>query len=115
MGCHIFDPLFYALQLTHPTSVEATCSLFVPGAMNWDKNLNTDSFPRASIVRYKFPARGDYPELEVDWYDGGLMPKRPEELEEGRKMGSTWGGALFIGDKGKIICKFKHINIVPLF
>jgi predicted dehydrogenase len=104
MGCHIFDPLFYALQLTHPTSVEATCSLFVPGAMNWDKNLNTDSYPRASIVRYKFPARGDYPELEVDWYDGGLMPKRPEELEEGRKMGSTWGGALFIGDKGKIIC-----------
>ncbi len=30
------------------------------------------------------------------------MPKRPEELEEGRRMGGN--GILFVGDKGKILC-----------
>ena len=35
------------------------------------------------------------------WYDGGLKPFRPDELEPGRQMGTN--GTLFIGDKGKIL------------
>ena len=31
------------------------------------------------------------------------MPERPEELEPGRKMGDQFGGAIYIGDKGKIM------------
>ena len=104
MGCHIFDPVFYALQLDPPLSVEASYSMFVREAMNWDKQFNTESYPRASIVRYKFGARGDLPPVKLTWYDGGLMPERPEELEEVRQMGNAYGGVLFIGDKGKILC-----------
>ena len=37
------------------------------------------------------------------WYDGGLMPERPEELEEGIRMGDTYGGAPYVGEKGKIL------------
>ncbi len=103
MGCHIFDPIFYALDLEYPSSVEASCSL-LREMWNWERKLNPDSYPRASIVYYDFSARGNWPKLEVTWYDGGLMPKRPEELEEGRRMGTQYGGALFIGDKGKILC-----------
>ena len=32
------------------------------------------------------------------------MPSRPEELEDGRQMGDAYGGTLYIGSKGKIIC-----------
>jgi predicted dehydrogenase len=104
MGCHILDPVFYALDLEYPTSVEASFSTFVRAGLNWDKEFNQETYPRASIVRYRFPARGNRPPLKLTWYDGGLMPERPNGLEAGLKMGSMYGGALFIGDAGKIIC-----------
>jgi predicted dehydrogenase len=104
MGCHILDPLFYAFDLTYPESAEASFSQFIPEGLNWDKPFNHETYPRASIVHYRFGARGAQPPLHVTWYDGGLMPERPRELEEGRRMGNAFGGLLFIGDKGKMIC-----------
>jgi len=104
MGCHIFDHIVWSLKLGPPTSVEASFSIFVPGkVLNWDKPKNTETYPQASIVTYKFPAREGFPPLTLTWYDGGLMPPRPEELPLGAKMGDTYGGALYIGDKGKIL------------
>ena len=52
--------------------------LFVPGTMNWDKPKNTETYPQASIVTDKFPARAGFPALTLTVYDGGLMPARPE-------------------------------------
>ncbi len=103
MGCHNLDPVFWALKLGAPTSVEASCSIFVP-TITWDKPFNTESYPRASIVRYEFPAREQMPALELTWYDGGLMPRRPRELEDGRQMGDKLGGVIFVGDHGKLMC-----------
>lgn len=92
MGCHIIDPIFWALDLGAPDSVEASCV-----------QLKEQSAPLASMVTYKFGARGKMPAVELIWYDGGLKPPRPEELEPGRKMGSDDGGAIFEGDKGKLM------------
>lgn len=103
MGCHVLDHTFWALQLGHPTSVEARCSIYVKESMNWDKVLNTESYPQASIVYYQFPARGNMPPVKLTWYDGGLMPARPEELEPERVMGDKYGGAIYVGEKGKIL------------
>jgi predicted dehydrogenase len=103
MACHNMDPVFWALKLGYPQTVEASCSIFVP-TVTWDKPFNTESYPQASIVRYEFPARGDMPPVEMTWYDGGLMPKRPTELEPGRRLGDKLGGAIFVGDKGKLVC-----------
>jgi len=103
MACHILDPVFWALKLKYPVSVEACPSMRMAGT-GWDKVGIRDSYPQASIVRYKFPAREGMPEVKVNWYDGGMMPERPEELEPGRKMGDDDGGVLFIGDKGKLMC-----------
>jgi len=94
MGCHILDPTFWALKLGHPTSVEACTTHYEP-------KVSSETFPVASIVRYKFPARGDMPAVKLTWFDGGMMPPRPEELEPGRKIGDN--GAILIGDKGKIL------------
>jgi len=91
IGCHQFVSIFRALKLGYPTSVEACSS-----------GVNSETAPLASIVRYDFPAREGMPPVKLTWYDGGLMPARPEELEEGLRFGNA-DDNLFIGDKGKML------------
>lgn len=91
MGCHIMDMPVWALELTHPTAVQASFSPFPQG----------ESGPAASIVTFEFPARGSKPPVIYKWYDGGLMPSRPKELEAGKRMPGT--GTLLIGTKGVIM------------
>ena len=62
------------------------------------------TYPRSTIVRYKFPARKGMSEVTLTWWDGGLMPPRPAELEVDRKMGDDDGGVLFIGTKATLMC-----------
>jgi len=90
IGCHSIDPVFRALKLGYPTSVEACCTM-----------VNNETYPVASRVTYEFPARGDLAPVRLHWYDGGMRPPRPAELEDGRRLGTN--GALYIGDKGKIL------------
>ncbi len=92
MGCHIMDMPVWALELTHPTAVQASFSPFPRG---------NESGPVASIVTFEFPARGSKPPVTYTWYDGGLMPSRPKELEAGKRMPGT--GSLLIGTKGVIM------------
>ncbi|HEX5445235.1 MAG TPA: gfo/Idh/MocA family oxidoreductase, partial [Pirellulales bacterium] len=87
-----------------PISIEASHSTFVPTGLNWKKPKNSETYPRASLVTYRFAAREGFPPLTLVWYDGGLMPARPEELPDGEPMGDTYGGAIYIGSKGKIVC-----------
>ena len=94
MGCHILDPAFWALDLRYPTSVQATTT-------HCDPQVSAETFPRASIVRYEFPARGDMPPLKLTWYDGRLKPPIPDDFEAGRKLDDN--GAILIGDKGTAI------------
>jgi hypothetical protein len=72
------------------------------------------------MTHFNFPARGDMPPVKFTWYDGGLKPERPEELEPNRpfkneKEGEDGEGLLFIGDRGKILCTFNGANplIIP--
>ena len=90
IGCHRIDPIFRALKLGHPTTVSACCT-----------RVNDETYPVASRVSYEFPARGDLCPVRLHWYDGGMKPPRPKELEEGRDWGTN--GLLFIGDKGKMV------------
>jgi predicted dehydrogenase len=90
-GCHTLDPVFTALKLEYPTSVEAQVT-----------DQSAEQFPVASIVRYRFPARAGMPPVELTWYDG-LRPPSPEDLEPGRLLGSSEGGSLFVGAKGSLM------------
>jgi hypothetical protein len=93
MGAHLMDQPFWALKLGHPRTVQASSTKF-----------NKDSYPVAEIITYEFPARGKLVPVRLTWYDGGLMPQRPKELENGRMMGDEGGGCLFVGDKGMLMC-----------
>ncbi len=90
IGCHALDPVFRALKLGHPTSFQA-CSTLVNG----------ETYPLGSRVQYEFPARGDMPPVTLVWYDGGLRPPRPRDLDAGVHMGDN--GTMFVGDKGMIL------------
>ena len=93
MGCYSFDTIFRVLKLEAPDWVEASTSEPYP-----------ETYPAASIVRYQFPARGDMPPVRLTWYDGGLLPARPEELEPSRPLPRE--GLMFIGDGGIILAGF---------
>jgi predicted dehydrogenase len=102
MGCHIVDPLFWALKLKYPISVEASISKYWQAFFEETKSRN-EMFPRSTIVRFRFPAREEMPEVNVTWWDGGLMPARPAGLEPDRRLGDKDGGIILIGDGGAIM------------
>jgi predicted dehydrogenase len=100
IGCHTFDPIFRALKLGPPTSVEASST-----------RVNEETYPLASMVTYHFPARGELPPVKLVWYDGGLRPPRPSELETDAVMGAM--GALLVGDQGKILTQRMGYRLLP--
>ncbi len=110
MGCHVMDAAFSALKLGYPTSVEAFTSDIV--VEMWKKQENKETYPSSSVVHYNFPARGDMPPVKLHWYDGGMKPEKPEELEYGELPES---GTIFVGDKGKIITPTytESVRIIP--
>jgi predicted dehydrogenase len=116
MGCHVMDAPFWALKLKYPVSVEAAHSYDVREM--WKRVDNRESFPRASVVHYQFPAREGMPPVKLNWYDGGMMPETPDDLEPGRSMarlGSDGSGTMFIGDKGKLVsgCYGDSPRLIP--
>ncbi len=102
MGCHIIDAPFTALKLEHPEKIEArVTNQYVERRQKFSNN---ESFPLSSIIHYSFPARGDMPAVDLHWYDGGMAPQRPKDLEGGRELRlGDGGGTVFVGEKGTII------------
>jgi predicted dehydrogenase len=103
MGCHIFDPVFHALQLTAPISVRSEGP--APNSWNWAVN---------SIVHYVFPGTpytaGQT--VEVTWYDGDERPPQDAQaLLEGDKLPGE--GSLFLGTKGTML--LPHVDFAQLY
>jgi hypothetical protein len=90
-GVHTLDPVFWALKLGPPSSIDATSC-----------GNAADVHPLANIVMFQFPAREGLPPLKLNWYEGLRCP-RPPELETGRNLPRE-GGALFKGSRGSIVC-----------
>jgi predicted dehydrogenase len=102
MGIYSLWPIFTTLGLTAPVSAEAwathTCQLVdnVSGPAK-----NDFSYPTACSIHFKFAPTAAIPGLQLFWYDGGMKPRLPEEVDAAiPAMGIE--GILFIGDKGMI-------------
>ncbi|MHC5159733.1 MAG: Gfo/Idh/MocA family protein, partial [Planctomycetota bacterium] len=102
MACHVMDPVFWALKLKYPVSVQGSYATNI--GEKWNKLDVSESYPIGSTIHFEYPSRKSMPAVKVHWYDGGLMPERPEELEDSRRMGDSGGGVIFVGDKGKLMC-----------
>jgi predicted dehydrogenase len=92
--CHVVDPVFWALDLGAPNTIQAQ-------AEGYNPKVHYDTFPHGSVITFEFPAKGKRGPVKLLWHSGKKVLPRPTELEEGRKLSTT--GAIVIGDKGKIM------------
>jgi predicted dehydrogenase len=95
IGIHVIDLPFWALDLQHPSTVEAV-----------GPPVNPEGVPSWMIATWNFPARGDLPPVEMTWHHGG---RRPEIWKETNLP--DWPIAvLFVGTEGMLITE---IEVVP--
>lgn len=95
IAVHMFDALRFALDLGFPELVEADVS-----------GRSRFTAPPWSTVRWRFPARGSRPPLEVRWWNGtragrllkpDAIPRLPAE-----RIAATPNGMAFVGDAGTL-------------
>jgi hypothetical protein len=94
MACHILHPVFEALKIGYPSKAQGSSSL-----------LLNDCAPVSQAVKLTFPSRGKVgkmklPELEVNWFDGGIKPFLPSGWPAGKNPNKNGGGTFFYGTKG---------------
>jgi predicted dehydrogenase len=92
MSCHIMDLAFWALELRHPTRIEAE-----------GPPVDAEGTPTKLIVRYEFPARGQLPPVKLTWCDGENHPALPPGLN----VPLDDAGVLFIGKDGMLWANYE--------
>ncbi len=108
MGHYSLFPLFETLGITEsPVSATAfgtTTREETDQVYEWVKN--DVAFPASCTIKWKFPKQEKMPAFELFWYDGGIKPFAPEELElDGKDTPEE--GLLLVGTKGKILGGFR--------
>jgi predicted dehydrogenase len=106
MACHILGTPNMALRLTAPVSVECV----------EQEGKGKYTFPKKSVLRWDFPARGKMPPVSIFWHDG--MKKQPDiqGVPAGELLGDRdINGSIFIGDKGMVTtgCYGERTRLVP--
>jgi predicted dehydrogenase len=89
MGCHILDPVMWALGFPKKMTIDARSSA-----------VTDQSWALANLVRYRFTAPLTGAPVTVTWYDGGLKPFAPPDLG-GDELPPS--GGLFVGDEGMLL------------
>ncbi len=103
IGCHQLSPIFKALRLGHPAWVEASSSNH-----QCPPEITRETAPVSSITRWFFPPDTGRDAVTITWWDGGLKPPQPEEMDSDSEFGENdW--LLIVGDKGKM---YGHV-IIP--
>ena len=108
MGHYSLFPLFEALGVVRPAvSAQAYGTTTRQLIGNTFKYLENDAaFPFSCMIKFKMPEQPFLPAFDLYWYDGGMKPFPPEELESrGTEMPQE--GMMLVGDKGKILAGFR--------
>ena len=93
MAVHILDQVHWALDLQHPTTIEADSN---------PKGGYPEVYPEWLEVKWEYPAHGKFGPVTVHWHDGGKKPQSPPGVDL-----KPWSiGVLFVGQKGWIACDY---------
>ncbi len=107
MGHYSLWPLFLKFGInTAPLSARAygTTTCIVEDHVSKGVRNNV-AFPYSCIVEFDFPKLEILPPFKLYWYDGGMKPVTPDELDaEDKELPRE--GMMFVGDKGKILASF---------
>lgn len=110
MGIYSLWPVFNGLDLGVPIRAEACTTHTCTIVDSVSRLVNNDfAYPTACTLRFKFVARSALPALDLFWYDGGMKPRLPRELEE-QNAEMQREGILFVGDEGTILASFGGAN-----
>jgi predicted dehydrogenase len=93
-ACHVLDPVFWALDLGAPRTIQAQVK-------DYDPKTQGDAYPRGEIITFEFAAKGKRGPVKLVWHSGTEKIPRPKELEPERRAVDT--GAVVYGDKGTIM------------
>jgi len=77
MACHILGAPNMALRLGSPASVECVMK----------EGTSDFQFPKKSLIRYDFPARGNMPPVKIFWHDGLTETPKIEGVPAGELLG----------------------------
>lgn len=102
MSCHTLHAYFEELRLQAPSVIYGYRST------RWDDIAVQTKTPEtegsANMVVWEYPARGEMAPLKMYFYDGGIKPVRPAELDHGIALPNE--GVLFVGDNGKLMTSY---------
>lgn len=111
MGHYSLWRIFQELELDSPIMVESSPTHVCDLRDNVSyKIVNDYSFPLACSVRFRFAQKGQRPQIDLYWYDGGVKPPAPEELlRENKELPPE--GIMFVGENGIIMGGFTGENM----
>jgi hypothetical protein len=95
MGEYGLDTIVRSLELGPADRVEASSTELFP-----------DCYPVASRLNYRFPSAVGKSTVDLHWYDGGIKPERPAELDIDIPMSVDNEGVLYTGEHGKLLTGF---------
>lgn len=96
MACHHMDLPFWALGLSHPTSIESK-----------GPPVHPETCPLGQTVTYEYAAEKDRPAVKLTWYDGTHIPPKIHDHP------TSGGGNLFVGDKGMLWADYDQYHLYP--
>ncbi len=107
MGHYSLWQVFNTFNLGGPTVIEPLVSHHCGLRDNAAFRIRNDfAFPTASITRFRYPAAAGRGAVDLFWYDGGMKPPTPEELDiEPKELPIE--AMMFRGDKGFILAGFR--------
>ena len=100
-GCHTLQMFHDELEMGVPDWVDGVGSQAFSLAGRVD---NPECMSIANTIQWHIPARGAKPAMMAFFYDGGLMPPRPESMPPEVPMPGS--GIMFVGEKGVQISAF---------
>lgn len=103
MGCHIIDPVVWALGLGAPNKVAY-----------YGPEPKEETYPEWEILTYTFAGNEltTSSEFKMIWYDGGKLPKiKGTHIPDASEIPAN--GVMFVGEKGTAMCK--HVGPPVLY
>ena len=99
MGSHTMDLVWNGIDAALPTTAEAKGEPF-----------NPDVAPVELHMSFEHPANDWRGAIQVDWYQGGMMPESPTRSIDLNRIGH---GAMWTGTHGHLISDFGSRILVP--
>ncbi len=105
MACHILHPVFVGLDLGYPIHAQGNSSLLLRDCAPVSQSVKLTFPEREYKRRWKGMKKNElFPQVDINWYDGGIKPMLPDGWPDGKNPNDGGGGTIFYGEKDVLVC-----------